>query len=104
MPATFDIVAEIIVRTCETPRERITPDCDLLSDLGIDSLDLLDVAFAIDGAFGIELPLDRWLHAVRLGRPPSNHYFIMREFCDNIDTLIVAATAFRGDPTASCAT
>lgn len=92
MRPTFDIVAEIIALTCGTPRERITPDCNLLHDLGIDSLDLLDVAFAIDDRFAIEMPLDHWLRAVHLGRVPSDQYFVMKEFCANIDTLIVTAT------------
>jgi acyl carrier protein len=93
MRPTFDIVAEIIALTCEVPRERITPDSNLVNDLGIDSLDLLDITFAIDDAFGIAMPIDRWLHAVHMGRISSDQYFVMRGFCANIDALIVADTA-----------
>jgi acyl carrier protein len=93
MRPTFDIVAEIIALTCEVPRERITPDSNLVNDLGIDSLDLLDITFAIDDAFGIATPIDRWLYAVHTGRISSGQYFAMREFCANIDALIVAGTA-----------
>jgi acyl carrier protein len=93
MRPTFDIVAEIIALTCEVPRERITPDSNLMNGLGIDSLDLLDITFAIDEAFGIVTPIDQWLHAVHMGRTTSDQYFIMRGFCANIDALIVAATA-----------
>ena len=89
---TFDIVAEIIALTCEVPRKRITPDSNLVNDLGIDSLDLLDITFAIDDALGISMPIDQWLHAVHIGRIPSDQYFVMRGFCANIDALIVAAT------------
>jgi acyl carrier protein len=90
---TFDIVAEIIVLTCDVPRERITADCNLLNDLGIDSLDLLDVAFAVDNAFGVAVPIDRWLHAIHMGQTSSDQYFVMKEFCGKIDALVVAATA-----------
>jgi acyl carrier protein len=93
MRPTFDIVVGIIALTCEVPRERITPDSNLMNDLGIDSLDLLDITFAIDNAFGIAMPIDRWLHVVHMGRISSDQYFVMRRFCANIDALIVAATA-----------
>jgi acyl carrier protein len=93
MQPTFDIVAEMIAVTCGVPRERITPDSDLVNDLGIDSLDLLDLTFAIDDAFGIAMPIGQWLHAVHVGRIPSDQYFVMRRFCGNIDALMVAAKA-----------
>jgi acyl carrier protein len=93
MQPTFDIVVEIIARTCEVPRERITPDSNLVNDLGIDSLDLLDITFAIDDAFGIALPINQWLRSVHMGRISSDQYFVMKGFCAKIDALIVAATA-----------
>jgi acyl carrier protein len=93
MRPTFDIVAEIIASTCEVPRERITPDSNLVNDLGIDSLDLLDVTFTIDDAFGIAMPINQWLRAIHMGRISSDQYFVMKGFCANIDALIVAATA-----------
>jgi acyl carrier protein len=93
MRPTFDIVAEIIALTCEVPRERITLDSNLVNDLGIDSLDLLDITFAIDDAFGIVMPINQWLRAVHMGRISSDQYLVMRGFCANIDALMVAATA-----------
>ena len=84
MRPTFDIVAEIIALTCEVPRERITPDSNLVNDLRIDSLDLLDITFAIDDAFGIAMPIDQWLHAVHMGRISSDqvlrHEGILRQY------------------------
>jgi acyl carrier protein len=93
MRPTFDIVAEIIAVICEVPRDWITPDSNLVTDLGIDSLDLLDITFTIDDAFGIAMPIGQWLHAVHVGRIPADQYFLMRGFCGYIDALIVAAKA-----------
>src|ERR1700761_6325584 len=93
MRPTFDIVAEIIALTFEVPRERITPDSNLVNDLNIDSLDLFDITFAIEDAFGIAMPNDQWLRAVHIGRTSSDEYFVMKNFCANIDALIVAAEA-----------
>ena len=93
MRSTFDIVTGMIASTCGVPRERITPDSDLVNDLGIDSLDLLDISFAIDDAFGIAMPIGQWLRAVHIGQISSDQYFVMKEFCANIDALIVATGA-----------
>ena len=54
MASTFETVADIISEICDIPRENISPESHVIDDLGIDSLDFLDVAFAIDQAFGIE--------------------------------------------------
>lgn len=89
--STFDIVADIIARTCHIPRSAITPECNVLHDLGIDSLDLLDVGFAVDDAFGIRMPLEQWLHAVHLRQAAADQRFVMRELCAGIEALVIAA-------------
>jgi hypothetical protein len=43
---TFDKVADIIADTSEIERESITPESHTIDDLGIDSLDFLDIVFA----------------------------------------------------------
>ena len=63
--AIFDKVADIIAETCGIPRDKIKLE---INDLGIDSLDFLDIAFAIDKAFGIKLPLEQWTQEVNEGK------------------------------------
>ncbi len=60
MSTTFEAVAEIISDTSDIPLEEITPEKNAFTDLGIDSLDFLDIAFAIDKNFGIKIPLEKW--------------------------------------------
>ena len=93
LPSTFDIVTDIIVQSCHIPREAITQDTHLLTDLGIDSLDLLDVVSAVDDAFGIRVPVEQWLHAVHMDAGPAGQQFVMRELCASIDALIAAPAA-----------
>jgi acyl carrier protein len=93
MPSTFDTVAGIIAETCDIPREKITPDSHAINDLGIDSLDFLDVAFAIDKAFGIKMPLEQWTQEVNEGNVSSDRYFVMKDLCANIDQLVAAKVA-----------
>jgi acyl carrier protein len=93
MSSTFDTVAGIISETCDIPRDGITPDSHAINDLGIDSLDFLDVAFAIDKAFGIKMPLEQWTQDVNEGKVSSEQYFVMKDLCANIDALVAAKTA-----------
>ena len=46
MATTFENVADIIADTSEIDRDAITPDSHTIDDLGIDSLDFLDIVFA----------------------------------------------------------
>jgi hypothetical protein len=59
-------------------------------DLGIDSLDLLDIGFAVDEAFGITMPLGQWLHEVHLKTIRAERHFIMYELCAQVDSLVWA--------------
>ena len=90
MASTFERVADIIADTCDTDREKITPDSHAINDLGIDSLDFLDVAFAIDKAFGIKMPLEQWTQEVNEGGVSGDTYFVLRGLSDNIDKLVAA--------------
>ncbi len=93
MATTFDMVAGIISETCDIPREKITPESHAINDLGIDSLDFLDVAFAIDKAFGIKMPLETWTQEVNDGTISSDRYFVLRGLCGNIDSLVASKPA-----------
>jgi acyl carrier protein len=93
MPSTFDTVAGIISETCDIPREKIAPESHAINDLGIDSLDFLDVTFAIDKAFGIKMPLEQWTQEVNEGKVSSDQYFVLSHLCENIDKLVAAKVA-----------
>ncbi len=93
MSSTFDKIAEIIAETCDIPRENITPESHAINDLEIDSLDFLDVAFAIDKAFGIKLPLEQWTQEVNDGKATTDQYFVLKNLSDRIDELIAAKGA-----------
>ena len=90
MSSTFDTVADIISETCDIPRDDITPDSHVIDDLGIDSLDFLDIAFAIDKAFGIKMPFEQWTQDVNEGKAEAEQYFVLKNLCERIDELIAA--------------
>jgi acyl carrier protein len=90
MSSTFDKVADIIAETADIARDKITLDSHAIEDLGIDSLAFLDIAFAIDKAFGIKLPLEQWTQEVNDGKAPAEEYFVLKNLCARIDGLVAA--------------
>jgi acyl carrier protein len=93
MPSTFETVANIIAETCDIPRDTISQDSHAIDDLGIDSLDFLDIAFAIDKAFGIKLPLEQWTQEVNDGKASTEQYFVLKNLSARIDDLVAAKGA-----------
>ncbi|KPB02768.1 acyl carrier protein [Ahrensia marina] len=93
MADTFNKVADIIADTSEIDRETITPESHTIDDLGIDSLDFLDIVFAIDKEFGIKIPLEQWTQDVNDGKVPTEEYFVLKNLCAKINELVEAKSA-----------
>ena len=93
MSTTYDKVADIIAETCDIPRESIKPESHATKDLEIDSLDFLDIAFAIDKAFNIKLPLEQWTQEVNDGQASTEKYFVLKNLSLRIDELVAAKGA-----------
>jgi acyl carrier protein len=89
----FEKVADIIAATSDIPRDTIKRESHAINDLGIDSLDFLDIAFAIDKAFGIKLPLEQWTQEVNDGKATTEQYFVLNNLCTSIDGLVAAKAA-----------
>jgi acyl carrier protein len=90
MSSAFERVADIIAENSEVPREKILPDSHVINDLGIDSLDFLDIVFAIDKAFGIKVPVEQWTQQVNAGDAPAEQYFVMKNLALRIEELVAA--------------
>lgn len=93
MSSTFETVAQVISETSEIPREQITPESHAMDDLGIDSLDFLDIVFALDKKFGIKIPLEAWTQEVNEGRASVDDYFVLKNLVARIDELVAAKSA-----------
>jgi acyl carrier protein len=83
MSSTFDQVATIIAETCDIPRDTITPESHAIDDLGIDSLDFLDIVFAIE----------KWTQEVNDGKATTEQYFVLKNLSARIDELVAAKGA-----------
>lgn len=85
----FETVANIITDMGDVSRDQIKMESDLVNDLEIDSLNFLDITFAIDKAFGIKVPIETWVNDVNSGDVLSDEYFIMQNLCARIAELVV---------------
>lgn len=90
MSSTYDVVAQVISETSEIPLDQIKPESHSIDDLGIDSLDFLDIVFALDKKFGIKIPLESWTEEVNEGRASVDDYFVLKNLCARIDELVAA--------------
>lgn len=61
-------------------------DVDVRQDLGLDSLEQLDLIFNVNKAFGIDLPLDEWADRIEAGEPEES-FFRLDNFIKHIDRL-----------------
>jgi acyl carrier protein len=53
---TFEKVKEIIMDTIKCSEDKITLEANLKDDLGIDSLDSMELMMAVEDAYGITVP------------------------------------------------
>ena len=93
MSQTFETIAEIISDIGEIPFENINGKSHAIDDLAIDSLDFLDIVFAIDKKFGIKVPLEAWTKDINENQAPSEDYFVMENLCTRIEELVAAKSA-----------
>ncbi len=86
----FSTIADIIAETANIDRAKITPEAHVINDLGIDSLDFLDIVFEIDKRFGIKVPVEAWTEQVNSGKAPAEQFFVMGSLAKRIEELVAA--------------
>ncbi len=87
----FIELTEILVAACGISANQITNDTNVIFDLGIDSIEFLDVTYDIDKKFSIKLPIEDWMSSVNEGEASLDSYFLMRNFVQHINKLMTVA-------------
>lgn len=59
MNLRFDFIAATIEEVSGIPRSEIKPDHLLVEDLEIDSLTMVEIAFSLQRAIGVEIPEEK---------------------------------------------
>ena len=53
---TFDKVVEILAKQLSADKTKIKAETNILTDLGADSLDLVEVLMSLEDEFGVSIP------------------------------------------------
>jgi acyl carrier protein len=59
-------VQSVLVEALGVDEEEVTPEATLMSDLGAESIDFLDIIFRMEKAFGIKIPREELFPAENL--------------------------------------
>ncbi len=85
--ATFQIVSEMLEDVCGVSISDIKAETNLIEDLGIDSLNFLDLTYEIDKKFGIKLPVEEWMERINHAEATIADYFVMEKLVQNIEQM-----------------
>ena len=55
----FDKVAELVAEQLGVDKKTITPESNIIEDLGADSLDVIEMLMTLEDEFGITIPDDK---------------------------------------------
>ncbi len=55
----FTAIAEILIEILDIEKEEVTPDAYLIRDLGVESIDLMELAVSLNERFGMEVDEER---------------------------------------------
>jgi acyl carrier protein len=72
-------VNEMFADSFEIPREKLTPEAQIFGDLGLDSLDLVDLVAATQKRFGIQMRDDERVRSIRTLQDLYNYLMMIRE-------------------------
>ena len=90
----YKSIEEIILNQCDLEDlniSEIKASDSLMGDLGIDSIDFLEIVFEIEDKFGIKIPMEEWMQQVSTGdNPSSKENFKMQTFVENVHGLLTA--------------
>jgi acyl carrier protein len=74
----IDAVNEVFAESFEIPREKLTPEAEIFTDLGLDSLDVVDLVAAIQKRFGVQVRDDERVRSIRSMRDLYNYLILIR--------------------------
>jgi acyl carrier protein len=88
---TLEIVSNIIVEVCGIDRAELRADVNAVDELGIDSVDFLDIIYEVDQRFGIKVPAEDWMEQIGSGGASTADFFVLQRFAEHIDELAARA-------------
>jgi acyl carrier protein len=85
---TLQALKDVISEVCDIDPDEIKLEANAIEDLGVDSLDFLDISFALEQRLGVKLPAEDWVEAINAGNADLADYFTIGKMVDYIDGVI----------------
>jgi acyl carrier protein len=85
---TLNLISDIIVEVCGLDRATLLPAVNAVDDLGIDSIDFLDIIYEIQQRLGIKVPVEDWMEQINSGKARTADYFVLSRLAERIDELV----------------
>lgn len=89
--SNFQVLKETILEICDIDESAITLEANTIDDLGIDSLDFLDISFALEQRLKIKLPIEKWVEDISARKAEVSDYFVVAKIVDYLDKSAAAA-------------
>ena len=77
-------VVRIISENCEIDGRDIHPRAHIFEDLGVDSLDFLEVTYDIDQQLGVMLPVEDWMLEVKQSSELGRELFVVENIVNYV--------------------
>jgi acyl carrier protein len=74
----IEAVNDVFADSFEIPREKITPQAQIFADLGLDSLDVVDLVAAIQKRFNVQVRDDERVRSIRTMQDLYNYLILIR--------------------------
>jgi acyl carrier protein len=71
-------VNEVFIDSFEIPQEKIKPEAQIFADLGLDSLDVVDLVAAIQKRFNVQVRDDERVRSIRTMQDLYNYLMLIR--------------------------
>jgi acyl carrier protein len=71
-------VNEVFIDSFEIPPENVKPEAQIFGDLGLDSLDVVDLVAAIQKRFSVQVRDDERVRAIRTMQDLYNYLILIR--------------------------
>ena len=74
----IEAVNDVFADSFEIPREKIKPEAQIFGDLGLDSLDVVDLVAAIQKRFNVQVRDDERVRSIRSMQDLYNYLILIR--------------------------
>ena len=82
---------EIFDEVCDIDGDELQPSVNVISDLGVDSIDFLDITYEIDKFFKIKLPVEAWMEQINDNKKSLEDFFVVEKLVQHIEQLATEA-------------